>query len=85
MIDFGEIVLWFGIFIVASSGFQRSNNWISLFSPFFVALLLIYVSGIPLLEKLANEKYKDNKEYKLYKEKVPVLIPFIGRRGDAKF
>jgi steroid 5-alpha reductase family enzyme len=84
-LDFGEITLWFGIFLSASSGYTKLNQWISLISPLFVALLLIYVSGIPLLEKLANEKYKDSKEYKQYKATVPVLIPFVGRRGDAKF
>jgi steroid 5-alpha reductase family enzyme len=84
-IDFGEITLWFGIFLSASSAYSRINQWLSILSPLFVALLLIYISGIPLLEKIADEKYKDNKEYKLYKERVPVLIPFIGRAGNAKF
>jgi hypothetical protein len=83
--DFGEITLWFGIFLSASSGYSRINQWLSICSPLFVAFLLIYISGIPLLEKLADEKYKDNKEYKLYKQSVPVLIPFIGRAGNSKF
>lgn len=84
-IDFGEITLWIGVFITASTSFTHFSQWITIISPIFVSLLLIYVSGIPLLEKIANEKYKDNKQYKLYKERVPVLIPFIGRKGDAKF
>ena len=50
-----------------------------------VTLLLIKLSGIPLLEKIANEKFGDDPEYKAYKSKVPVLIPFIGRAGNAEF
>jgi steroid 5-alpha reductase family enzyme len=50
-----------------------------------VALLLVKVSGIPLLEKLANEKFRDDAQYKEYKARVPVLVPWVGRAGDAPF
>lgn len=54
-------------------------------SPLFVATLLINISGIPMLEESANKHWGDSAEYKAYKAKTPVLIPFIGRAGDAKF
>lgn len=54
-------------------------------SPIFVGLLLIFVSGIPLLEQKADKKFGDNDEYKIYKATTPVLIPLIGRKGDAMF
>jgi steroid 5-alpha reductase family enzyme len=84
-LDFGEITLWIGVFITASASFTNPTQYISILSPLFVASLLIFLSGIPPLEKLADEKYKDNAAYKKYKETVPVLIPFIGRKGSAKF
>lgn len=83
--DFGEITLWIGVVISASNGFVYPAQWTALLSPLFVSILLIFVSGIPLLEAAANEKWQDDADYKHYKQTVPVLIPYVGRRGDAKF
>ncbi len=71
---FGEIVLWVGVAVVA---FPVLHGWqyVTLLSPFFVALLLTRVSGIPLLEKRADEKWGGQAEYEAYKKNTPVLIP----------
>jgi steroid 5-alpha reductase family enzyme len=82
---FGEICLWIGVSICASTSFSHPTHWVSLVSPLIVSLLLIKVSGIPLLEKIADKKFEDDVEYKTYKAAVPVLIPFIGRAGDSQF
>ncbi|KAG5684442.1 hypothetical protein PVAND_013676 [Polypedilum vanderplanki] len=79
---FGEILLWLG---VAISSFSGSKSYSVFISPIFVALLLIFVSGIPALEKKADQLYANNEEYQLYKKNTPVLIPFIGRKGNAEF
>jgi steroid 5-alpha reductase family enzyme len=79
---FGEIVLWIGI---AACCFSGTGSICTFISPIFVALLLIYVSGIPSLEKKADAVYANNKQYQSYKASTPVLIPFFGRSGDAKF
>ncbi len=71
---FGEIVLWSGIAIMALpvlAGWQ----FVTLISPFFVALLLIRVSGIPLLEKRGEEKWGSDAAYRSYVENTPVLVP----------
>eukprot|EP00128_Syssomonas_multiformis_P006237 Colp12_sorted_trinity150504_noHs@750 len=73
---FGEIVLWWGIFIAATpvlQGFQ----YLAILSPLFVMFLLNRVSGVPLLEKKADKEWGDNPEYKAYKQRTPVLIPFM--------
>jgi steroid 5-alpha reductase family enzyme len=44
-------------------------------SPVFVTLLLVFVSGVPLLEKRADEKWGGQPDYESYKERTPVLIP----------
>lgn len=82
---FGEILLWVGIFIVSSNTYSVPGQYICVLSPLLTAFLLVFVSGIPLLENHSNEKFGKLDEYKKYKETTPVLIPFIGRRGDAKF
>lgn len=74
---FGEIVLWVGVFIAAApvlTGWQ----WVAVLSPLFVILLLVRVSGIPLLEARADEKWGDRDDYREYKERTPVLIPKLG-------
>ena len=74
----GEIMLWIGVAIIAFPvlvGWQ----WLTLTSPLFVALLLIRVSGIPLLEKRANVKWGGQKDYEAYKLKTPILLPWVGR------
>ena len=71
---FGEIVLWTGITIIALPVLQ-GWQWVALISPIFVTLLLTRVSGIPLLEKRAAEKWGGQNEYESYKARTPVLIP----------
>ena len=72
----GEIILWVGVSIVAIPVLQ-GWQWAMLSSPFFVALLLIRVSGIPLLEKKADEKWGGQSDYESYKKRVAVLVPKI--------
>lgn len=71
---FGEILLWVGVLVVALpalSGWQ----YVALLSPVFVTLLLARVSGVPLLEKRAQEKWGDDPAYQSYVSRTPVLVP----------
>ncbi len=71
---FGEIVIWTGIAIIA---FPSLQGWtlVTLISPVFVAILITQISGVPLLEKFADEKWGGQKNYEEYKKSTPVLIP----------
>ncbi|HNH03577.1 MAG TPA: DUF1295 domain-containing protein [Anaerolineales bacterium] len=71
---FGEIVLWLGIAVIAIPVLQ-GWQWVALISPLFVTLLLTRVSGVPLLEKKADQKWGGQEDYEAYKKKTPVLIP----------
>ena len=71
---FGEIVLWIGVAIIALPVLQ-GWQWVTLISPVFVTLLLTRVSGVPMLEKRADEKWGGQEAYEAYKERTPVLIP----------
>ena len=71
---FGEIVLWVGVAVIALpvlSGWQ----YVSLVSPLFVYLLITRASGIPPLEKRAEQKWGDDPEYRAHVERTPVLWP----------
>ena len=69
---FGEIVLWTGVALLALpvlTGWQ----YVTLVSPLFVYLLLTRVSGVPLLEARAEQKWGDDPEYRAYRDRTPVL------------
>ncbi len=71
---FGEIILWIGVAIIALpilSGWQ----WLTLISPIFVIILLTRISGVPMLEAQADEKWGGQADYEAYKASTPVLIP----------
>ena len=66
---FGEITQWWGIGVLgAGLGF----TWLSLLGPLVITVLIVKVSGIPLLEK----KYLHNKAYQAYAAKTSTLIPW---------
>ena len=71
---FGEIILWVGLTLVALPVLQ---GWqlVTLISPVFVILLLTRVSGVPLLEKKADDKWGEDADYQAYKRNTPALIP----------
>ncbi|RME52833.1 MAG: DUF1295 domain-containing protein [Caldilineae bacterium] len=71
---FGEIVLWIGVALVAAPALQ-GWQWITLISPVFIILLLTRVSGVPMLEARADEKWGGQPDYEAYKANTPVLIP----------
>jgi steroid 5-alpha reductase family enzyme len=71
---FGEITLWVGVALIALpaiSGWQ----YVTLISPVFVFFLLTRVSGIPMLESRADERWGEEPAYQAYKARTPVLFP----------
>ena len=84
---FGEIVLWIGVAVIALPVLQ-GWQYVTLISPVFVILLLTRVSGVPLLEKRADEKWGGQDDYEAYKARTPVLVPLpagtASRRGDGR-
>ncbi len=79
---FGEILVWVGVFVVAVPVLQ-GWQWVAVLSPLFVVLLLTRVSGIPLLEKRADERWGDRADYRAYRDRTPVLIPALTARSGS--
>lgn len=77
---FGEIVLWTGVALMASPAMQ-GWQWLGWASPLFVCWLLTQVSGVPMLEKRADEKWGGQADYEAYKADTPVLLPRPPRRN----
>lgn len=70
---FGEVVLWWGIWIIALSS---ANGLFALLGPVTITVLLLKVSGIPLLE----EKYRTNPEYQDYARRTSIFLPLPPRK-----
>lgn len=79
---FGEILLWTGLLVLASSTLS-GWAWVVVLSPLFVTLLLTKVSGVPLLEARADARFGDDADYQRYKANTPVLIPRPPRRPPS--
>ena len=71
---FGEIVLWIGVAIIALP-VLRGWQLVTLISPVFITILLTRISGVPLLEARADEKWGGQADYESYKARTPILIP----------
>ena len=71
---FGEIVLWTGMAVVALPVLQ-GWQWATLLSPIFVTILLTRISGIPMLEAKADERWGGHSDYEEFKRRTPKLIP----------
>jgi steroid 5-alpha reductase family enzyme len=70
---FGEIVLWFGIALMA---YPALVGWqlATLISPVFVIVLLTFISGARMLENRANRAWGEDPEYQAYKQATPLLM-----------
>jgi len=67
---FGESLLWWGIWMISLS---VPRGWAGLISPVLLTILLVFVSGIPLLEK----KYAGRRDFSEYKSRTSVFIPWF--------
>ena len=69
----GEISIWTGISIISFSSLSNLQ-FVTLISPIFTYIILVYVSGVRLLEERGNKKWGNLKDYKEYIEKSPRLL-----------
>jgi steroid 5-alpha reductase family enzyme len=65
---FGEVAQWWGIWLIAIS---VPNGWLGIIGPITITVLILFVSGIPLLEK----KYKGRADFEEYKKRTSMFIP----------
>ncbi len=70
---FGEATMWWGIFII---GLSTSGGWRFIISPITITYLLLFVSGVPMLEK----KYADDEEFQCYAEKTNKFFPWFAKK-----
>jgi steroid 5-alpha reductase family enzyme len=72
---FGEVTLWWGIFLLS---LPLGQSWIALISPLTITLLILKVSGIPLLEK----KYLGRPDWEAYRKRTSAFFPWFPRKRN---
>ncbi|PWN50037.1 DUF1295-domain-containing protein [Violaceomyces palustris] len=84
---FGEVTLWTGQYVLSISALANAQPfyrpWVAgaaIVSPALEYALIRYLSGVPLLEKSAETRFKDDPRWKEYKSKVPCFVPFFGSK-----
>ena len=70
----GEMMIWIGVYLFVVTSFTTVQALISLVSPLYIIGLLLFVSGIPLLEKSADNKWGTDPNYQAYKQRTSVLF-----------
>lgn len=70
---FGEATLWWGIALIAYSGTTNPSVFLG---PLIINFLLIFVSGVPLLE----QKYKGRADWTAYTKRTSIFIPLPPRK-----
>jgi steroid 5-alpha reductase family enzyme len=79
---FGEILVWWGLFVFVVPALC-GVAFAVVAGPAFITVLLLFVSGIPPLERSSDEKYGDDPAYREYKRRTSVLIPLPPRGSSA--
>ena len=70
---FGEILLWSAIALLSISSLD-GTQYLTLISPIFTYVLLVYISGVRMLDDMGNKKWGHLEEYKEYKRNTPTLF-----------
>lgn len=71
---FGESLMWWGIFFISISNIKEIGLIIS---PALITLLLLFVSGVPLLER----KYKDREDFIEYSKRTNKFFPWFPKKN----
>lgn len=65
---FGESAMWWGIFLIS---FIELKSLLGIIGPITITFLLLFVSGVPMLEK----RYEGRADYDEYKKRTSKFIP----------
>ena len=69
----GEIVLWTGISVMSFSSLS-GDQYIALISPIFTYILIVYISGVRILEASGKKRWGHLKSYQEYLKNTPSLL-----------
>lgn len=71
---FGEMLVWWGIYLASLPSLQGLQH-LAILSPIYIMSLLLFVSGVPTLEKGYAKKY--GQTWLEYKKRTSLIIPWF--------
>lgn len=77
---FGESLLWWGLFLYI---LPYLSGWLYLAAagPLVITLILLFITGVPLLEKSAEAKFGTDPLYREYRRRTSIFIPWPPKKG----
>ena len=75
----GELILWIGIAVMSITSLE-GLQYLTLISPLFVYVLLMYISGVRLLEESGEKKWGHLDEYKKHLEDTPKFFLRLNKK-----
>lgn len=72
---FGEMFLWWGLWVIAQTTFTEGWMYVSLIGPIFTMVILCFLSGMNLSEPLYNNRWATDADYHEYRRTTSILIP----------
>ncbi len=73
---FGEVTLWWGIWIISLS---INPVWWSVIGPLTITGLILFVSGVPMLEK----RYATDRAYQAYARRTSKFVPWFPKKTTS--
>ena len=73
---FGEVTLWWGMFLIALS---VPWGWTTIISPLTITYLILYISGIPMTEKF----FETNPDFIEYKKRTSAFFPWFYKKPSS--
>ncbi|CAG9461108.1 unnamed protein product [Pedinophyceae sp. YPF-701] len=71
----GEMSVWWGTFIFCAGAGLSGWQYVSIVSPLFTMGLVLGLSGIPIQERQAKERWGADPAYQEYRESTNLLLP----------
>ena len=71
---FGEATMWWGIFVIAVN---QPWGWIGVIGPAVITFMLLFVSGIPMTERMMEK----TPGWEEYKRRTSVFVPWFKKSG----
>lgn len=72
---FGEVTQWWGLWLMA---INVPNGWLGIIGPLTITILILKISGIPLLEK----KMIENPQFAEYKKQTSMFFPLPLKKSN---
>lgn len=75
---FGELLCWWSIFTLVAPELT-GWSWLAVLGPLHISILILFVSGIPSLEKHYAKVYANDLAFQKYQRQTSLLIPWFKR------